>query len=75
MIRDFTQQGPSNDQLAGSRSAFERELQTGFQENADLLNEMITKVESGEDVADVFDMRPFYDQLTTASLRDPHGTT
>ena len=31
---------------------------------------MMTKVEYGEDVAEVFNLRPFYDQLTTASLRD-----
>ena len=70
VIRDFTQQGPSSDQLAGSRTALDRELETGFQENAVLLNEMTTKVEYGEDVAEVFNLRPFYDQLTTAVLRD-----
>ena len=31
---------------------------------------MTTKVEYGEDIADVFNPRPFYDQLTTAALRD-----
>jgi hypothetical protein len=31
---------------------------------------MTTKVEYGEDVADVFNLRPFYDRLTTAALRD-----
>jgi zinc protease len=70
VIQDFTQQGPSSDQLAGARNAFDRELETGFQENADLLSEMTTKVEYGEDLADVFNLRPFYDQLTTAALRD-----
>ena len=70
MIQDFAQQGPSNDQLAGARNALDRELETGFQENADLLNEMTTKVEYGEDIADVFNPRPFYDRLTTTALRD-----
>ncbi len=69
-IQDFIQQGPSSDQLGGFRTALDRELETGFQENADLLNEMTTKVEYGEDVAEVFNLRPFYDQLTTAALRD-----
>jgi zinc protease len=69
-IQDFTQQGPSSDQLAGFRTALDRDLETGFQKNGDLLNEMTTKVEYGEDVADVFNLRPFYDQLTTAALRD-----
>ena len=31
---------------------------------------MTTKVEYGEDVADVFNPRPLYDQMTTSSLRD-----
>jgi zinc protease len=70
VIQDFTQQGPSSDQLAGSRKALDRELETGFQENADLLNEITTKVEYGEDVADVFNLRPFHDRLTTVALRD-----
>ena len=70
VIRDFTQDGPSSGQLAGARTAFDRELETGFQENADLLNEMTTKVEYGEDVADVFNPRPLYDQMTTTSLRN-----
>jgi zinc protease len=70
VIRDFAQQGPSTDQLAGARNALDRELETGFQDNADLLNEMTIKVEYGEDIADVFNSRPFYDRLTTEALRD-----
>ena len=31
---------------------------------------MTTKVEYREDVAEVFNLRPFYDRLTAASLRD-----
>jgi zinc protease len=69
-IEDFKQRGPSRDQLAGARSAFERDLETGFQENGELLNELMTRVEYGEDIADVFDQRPLYEQLTTAGLRD-----
>jgi zinc protease len=70
VIEDFAQQGPSTGQLAGARSSMDRDLETGFQENGDLLEEMMTRVEYGEDVADVFNPRPLYDQLTTASLRD-----
>ena len=69
-IQDFTQQGPSRDQLAGFRSATDRQLETGFQENGDLLSEMTTRVEYGEDVATVFNQRPLYDQLTMGALRD-----
>jgi zinc protease len=69
VIRDFTERGPSGDQLAGARVEHERELETGYQENAELLNAMTTKVEYGEDLAEVFNLRPFYGQLTSAALR------
>jgi zinc protease len=70
VIQDFARQGPSSDQLAGARNTLERELETGFQENADLLNELTTRVEYGEDIVDVFNPRPLYDQLTTTALRE-----
>ena len=56
--------------LAGARNALERELEVGFQENTELLDELMTAVENGEDIADVFNPRPLYDQLTTTALRD-----
>jgi zinc protease len=70
VIQDFAQRGPSSDYLAGARSALDRELEIGFQKNADLLDELTTKVEYNEDVAEVFNPRSFYDQLTTTALRD-----
>ena len=70
VIQEFAQRGPTSNELAGARNEFERTLQTGFQENADLLNELTTKVQYGEDIADVFNPRPFYEQLTMAALRD-----
>jgi zinc protease len=70
VIRDFTEEGPASDQVESAHVALDRDLETGFQENADLLNEMTTKVENGEDLGEVFNMRPFYDQLTPAALRD-----
>jgi zinc protease len=69
-IREFTQDGPSPEHLAGARSALERDLEVGFQENTELLDELMTRVEYGEDIADVFNLRPLYDRLTTAALRD-----
>ena len=69
VIREFTTEGPSPDHLAGVRAALDRDLETGFQENIDLLNEMMTSVENGEDVAGVFNPRSLYGQLTTSALR------
>jgi predicted Zn-dependent peptidase len=70
VIQDFTKEGPSSSQLAGARNLMERELETGFQENSELLNEMMTSVEYGEDIAGVFNPRPLHDRLTMAALRD-----
>ena len=69
-IRAFGEQGPSAGQLAGARNALERELEVGFQENSDLLDELMTAVENREDIAEVFNPRPLWDGLTTTSLRD-----
>jgi len=70
VIRDFAERGPSAEYLAGTRSLLDRELETGFQTNADLLNELTTKVEYREDIAEVFNLRSFYDQLTPTAVRD-----
>ena len=69
-IRAFAEQGPSAGQLAGARNALERELEVGFQENRDLLDELMTAVENREDIAEVFNLRPLWDRLTTTGLRD-----
>ena len=70
VIRDFAQRGPSSEYLAGARGLLDRDLETGFQTNAALLNELTTKVEYGEDIAEVFNLRSFYDQLTTTAVRE-----
>jgi zinc protease len=70
VIRDFAERGPSAEYLAGARGQLDRELETGYQTNADLLNELTTKVEYREDIAEVFNLRSFYDQLTTTAVRD-----
>jgi zinc protease len=69
-IQQFAEQGPSALQLAGARNALERELEVGFEENSELLDELMTAVENGEDLADVFNLRPLWDRLTTTALRD-----
>jgi predicted Zn-dependent peptidase len=35
---------------------------------------LIFKYENGEDVKDVFDMKPYYDQITVEALRDAART-
>jgi zinc protease len=69
-IRAFAEKGPSPGQLAGARNTLERELEVGFQENSDLLNELMTAVENGEDLANVFNLKPIWDRLTITALRN-----
>jgi len=68
VINDFAERGPSPEHVGNARSALEREAQIGFQENADILNELTTRIENGEEYDDVFDPRPLQQQLTRASL-------
>lgn len=73
-IRRFIDRGPGADQVSSQQSALSRELEVGFEENADLLNELTEKYENGEDPAEVFNKRALYDQLTLASLREAART-
>ncbi len=69
VIRDYIDRGPSYEQLASARSALDRDLEAGVQNNT-LLNDLTTRIQNGEDIADVFDPRPLYDQLNTFVVRD-----
>jgi len=70
VIDDYKQRGPGVGQVADTRSALVRDLETNMERNDYLLNRILFKYEFGENVSDVFNMRPFYDQITVASLRD-----
>ena len=70
LIEQFKSTGPSDGQVADARSALLRDLETNSQRNDYLLNRILFKYESGEDVNEVFNMRRFYDQLTAPLLRD-----
>ena len=60
--------------MADERAALVRDFETNSQRNDYLLNRMLFKYQYGEDVKDVFNMRPFYDQLTAPMLRDAART-
>jgi zinc protease len=70
VIDDYKRNGPGQGQVADTRSALIRDLETNAQNNDYLLNRIVFKYEFGEDVKDVFNMRPFYDQVTVPALRD-----
>ena len=70
VVENFKRDGPSRGQVLDARAALMRDFETNSQENAYLLNRMVSKYEFGEDVAEVFDMEPIYGQLTVRALRD-----
>jgi zinc protease len=70
VINDYKMNGPGQGQVADTRATLTRDLETNSASNLYLLNRILFKYEYNEDVKDVFNMRPYYDQVTVASLRD-----
>jgi zinc protease len=70
VIEQFKRDGPSPGQVIDARSALMRDFESNSERNDYLLNRIVFKYEYGEDVREVFNMRPLYDQLTVATLRD-----
>jgi zinc protease len=70
VIEQFKTYGPSTGQVTDTRSALVRDFETNSQRNDYLLNRILFKYEYGEDVREIVNMRPFYDQLTAPMLRD-----
>ena len=70
VIEQFKNRGPADDQVDSERVALARDFETNSQRNEYLLNRLMFKYEFSEDVNDVFNMRPFYDRLTSTVLRD-----
>ena len=48
----------------------QRDFEVNSRDNQYLLSRLLFKYEYGENVGDVFNMRPYYDQITVASIRD-----
>jgi len=74
LIDQFKMAGPSDGQVADARQALLRDFETNSQRNEYLLSRLLFKYEYGESVEDVFNMRPFFDRLTGAVLRDAART-
>ena len=70
MIDEFKRTGVSEGQVADARAALTRDFETNIVRNDYLLNRILFKYEYGEDVNEIFNMRPFYEQLTVGTLRD-----
>jgi zinc protease len=70
VIERFKDVGPAADQVAATKAALVRDFETNSERNDYLLNRLVFKYEYGEDVRDVFNMRTFYNQITSSTLRD-----
>ena len=62
--------GPSLCLGAVARDGLTRDFEVNSRDNQYLLNRLLFKYEYGENVADVFNMQPYYEQVTTAAIRD-----
>ena len=70
VIDNFKVLGPSQSQVADTRAGLQRDFEVNSRDNQYLLSRLLFKYEYGENVGDVFNMRPYYDQITVASIRD-----
>jgi zinc protease len=70
VIDEYKKTGPGQGQVIDTRRTLARDFETNSARNDYLLNRMLFKYEFGEDVKDVFNMQPYYDQVTIAALRD-----
>jgi zinc protease len=70
VIDAYKRNGPGQGQVADTRAALTRDLEANAGSNSYLLSRLLFKYEYGEDPREVFDMRPFYDQVTVPALRD-----
>ena len=55
---------------ADAREGLARDFQSNSERNEYLLNRLLFKYEYNEDVNDVFNMQPYYQQITGAAMRD-----
>ncbi|MCM3880301.1 MAG: insulinase family protein [Vicinamibacterales bacterium] len=74
LIDEFKSSGPSEGQVADGREALMRDFETNSQRNGYLLGRLAYKYEYGEDVDEVFNIRPTVDRLTPALILDAART-
>ena len=70
VIDNYKRTGPGQQQVADARAALARDLEANVMSNGYLLSRILFKYQFGEDPREVFDLRPFHDQVTVAALRD-----
>ncbi|MGH9147633.1 MAG: M16 family metallopeptidase, partial [Vicinamibacterales bacterium] len=70
VIDTYKKLGAGQGQVTDTRASLIRDLETNIATNQYLLNQILYKYEFGEDVKEIYNMRPLYDQITAASLRN-----
>jgi zinc protease len=73
-IERFRSSGPTAGQVVDERSALSRDIETNSRDNGYLVNQLVFKYEYNENVADVFGMRTYYDELTPMAIREAART-
>jgi zinc protease len=74
VIDRFKSTGPSPGQVADAYRALVRDDEVNGRDNGYLLNQIALRYQYGEDVADVFNMRRLYEQLTAPALLEAART-
>jgi zinc protease len=74
LIDEFKSSGPSEGQVADGREALMRDFETNSQRNGYLLGRLSYKYEYGENVDEVFNIRPTVDRLTPALILEAART-
>jgi zinc protease len=67
-------EGPTEKQLADEKEALQREFETNSKQNGYLLNQILGKVQNGEDIAGVWDVTELYKKLDAATITDAAKT-
>jgi zinc protease len=74
VIEEFRRVGPGYEQVAAERTALTRDFETSSQRNEYLVDRLLYKYGSGEDVKEAFDMRPLFNELTAPTVREAAQT-
>ena len=74
LIDAFRRDGPTDAQVADTRAALMRDFETNSQQNRFLLSRLVSDCVSGENIEEVFNIRPSVDRLTDSLIREAART-
>jgi zinc protease len=74
VIEAFKRDGPGDAQVADARAALMRDFETNSQQNRFLLSRLVYSYQYGENVEEVFNIRPSVDRLTASQIREAART-